>query len=95
MALCSFCGKEMLEADGCSCKEIRDLHSISIPRIKVGDGDGVRPGLYGTNVRCPDCGALFGYFHHVNCDQEKCPICHGQALSCSCKYYWVHEWEDT
>lgn len=35
-------------------------------------------------IRCGDCGAKIGYYHHVNCDLESCPVCGGQLLSCDC-----------
>ena len=31
---------------------------------------------------CWDCGTAPGKFHHMNCDQERCPKCGGQLLSC-------------
>jgi len=36
-------------------------------------------------ARCPDCAVAAGQLHVVNCDQEKCPRCRGQFLSCLCK----------
>lgn len=35
---------------------------------------------------CPDCGVLEGDIHTQYCDQEECPFCGWQLLSCDCKY---------
>lgn len=37
-----------------------------------------------ADVRCGDCGAKWGHYHHPGCDLEECPVCHGQAISCDC-----------
>lgn len=88
---CSFCGLEMTTADGCKCEYVQDRHSNYIPRIKVGEGiDSVRHGLFGLETKCPDCGAKEGYYHHINCDMEKCPICGTQAITCNCQFSWVY-----
>ncbi len=34
---------------------------------------------------CPDCGVTLGVRHLPNCDQEQCPACHAQALTCNCE----------
>ncbi len=34
--------------------------------------------------RCPDCNVAPGGHHHANCDQEPCPKCGGQLISCDC-----------
>ena len=34
--------------------------------------------------RCPDCNVLIGGFHHFGCDQEICPVCFKQLITCKC-----------
>lgn len=82
MAVCEFCGKDMLKSNGCKLVPIPHNGKNYRP-IKVGDpGDpyaGEKPG-----TRCGDCNALVGYYHHPGCDMERCPICHGQLITCGC-----------
>jgi hypothetical protein len=35
---------------------------------------------------CPDCGTKEGQLHILSCDQESCPFCGNQLLSCDCRY---------
>jgi len=34
--------------------------------------------------QCWDCGQPLGAVHWLSCDQERCPSCGGQLLSCDC-----------
>lgn len=37
-----------------------------------------------SDNRCHDCGIKPGGFHHPGCDNERCPRCQGQLISCGC-----------
>lgn len=91
MAICGYCGREMLEDVGCTCSAIK-FQGKKIQRIPYGD---VRD-LFGPvdrekfpTHRCGDCGARVGFYHHPECDAEKCPICGEQLISCNCDFQWV------
>lgn len=38
------------------------------------------------SVKCHDCGVEEGQFHEPGCDQERCPLCCGQLITCNCVY---------
>jgi hypothetical protein len=80
MVKCKFCSKEMLKAAGC----IRVPHlfkdGIVMEPIKYQNEDG----SVDAN-RCRDCACMSGYYHHPGCDNEKCPRCGGQSISCNCE----------
>jgi hypothetical protein len=41
---------------------------------------------YDDYPHCGDCGVAIGQLHVAGCDWEQCPKCHGQLLSCGCKF---------
>lgn len=78
MAICKYCGKEMLTH--CSCLPKLIINDEKVDRIRYG-----RERLYSSKARtapgrCKDCGCKLGEFHHFNCDQEEHPITHKQLL---------------
>lgn len=83
MAVCEFCGQEMLTAKGCIVKKVY-CDGKAYDRLRVGD-----EGEYEYGERCTDCGALYGHYHHWGCDNEHCPACGGQMLGCACKEVYI------
>jgi len=83
MNICDTCKKDMSSADVTTC----DARGY----IEYPDGTVLRTVPYDPGklnfpkwYRCPDCNAAPGGIHHPNCDQEICPRCGGQFVSCDC-----------
>jgi hypothetical protein len=83
MEICWICKKEMSDAGVTTC--------TARTSIKYPDGKVLQPIPYNPKdahfppwFRCPDCNVAPGGNHHANCEQEKCPKCGGQLISCAC-----------
>jgi len=44
--------------------------------------------------QCPDCGVQRGGLHKSGCDQERCPKCKGQLISCECMSRFLGQGDD-
>jgi len=81
MAICARCGGET--TDGVSC--LTDPVSIGGKRYTpVRWGSELRPRHQYEPDECRGCGTPLGGAHHPGCCLERCPACHGQALTCPC-----------
>jgi len=59
----------------------QSTYLANVPRIRYGD----EKFDWGADKKpCGDCFVLKGEYHAPGCDIEECPVCHGQALGCSC-----------
>ncbi len=84
MAKCGFCNEDMLKSNGCCISQIILNDGKTYDRIAVGDEYDFYYGIEDETLRCHDCNALMGEYHHDGCDCEKCPKCHEQLFSCEC-----------
>lgn len=84
MAKCEDCGQEMLTANGCTFNYLELRNKKRYHRLRVGNEGWVESG-----ERCPDCGAKYGYYHHLGCDVERCPVCGDQQIGCACDIVYL------
>jgi hypothetical protein len=90
VAVCKYCDQETNTADGCVKMPVKtvDGEMEPIPYGSESRDEPPRPGqrhhgvLIGDPPRCHDCCVLPGHYHHVGCDWEECPRCHGQYIGC-------------
>jgi hypothetical protein len=64
---------------------VRGQHRRFFPRIpcqSLGALGVVPAGHPDAAAAACECGVNVGELHHVLCDMETCPVCHGQALGC-------------
>lgn len=59
----------------------KKTYVVEVPRIRYGDESW---DWHAEDTPCHDCAAVKGEFHDPGCDVEECPVCHGQAMGCSC-----------
>jgi len=79
-AVCEYCGKVMLECDGCIPSVFVDRNNNEVPAYKYGE----EPNYGDVTTPCGDCRCEKGGYHHPECDMELCPICGQQALFRTC-----------
>ncbi len=76
---CKSCGQDVLGPE-CVKTIIRTIDGRGLNPIRCGsefDFDAESNG-------CADCGVAVGSFHHWGCDQEECPRCGQQLITCGC-----------
>lgn len=79
MAICEYCERDMLKTDSCN-KVVCTIGGKKFVAIPYRDRGFVE------SVRCHDCGCTEGNYHHLGCDNERCPCCGGQAIGCDCDF---------
>ena len=75
MAVCKYCGQEML--DHTSCLPKLSIDGVIYDRIKYGNESSNKK----QDPICRDCGCILGDFHHFNCEIEESPVTNEQLLS--------------
>ena len=83
MGICIRCHKEMSDASVTTCEANTSIQYPDGSVYAAISHDPKRLHLPGW-FRCPDCNVAPGGRHHAGCDQEYCPKCGGQLISCDC-----------
>lgn len=87
-AICPNCQQNMMFCNGCTKGNLH-IDSRAFVRIPYGYEGRARYGRDDKGViledkRCHDCHCQTKRLHHLGCDVEECPKCHGQLISCGC-----------
>ena len=77
MATCHDCNQDMTAAPTCSV-EVLLIDGASHRRRRW------RPPRRASDLACHDCGVAPGGLHHLGCEEERCPVCSWQLISCGC-----------
>jgi hypothetical protein len=76
MAACDHCKLDMKLSATRTC--------VEVPVVSKRAGSKPPLPYAGDRERCHDCNVERGGFHHPGCDDEKCPHCGQQVISCLC-----------
>jgi hypothetical protein len=81
MAVCAHCGGETTEGISCLTDPVV-VDGRAYAPVRFGQEPGPRHRY--EPEECRDCSTPVGGVHHLGCCVERCPACHGQAVSCAC-----------
>jgi hypothetical protein len=81
MTVCAFCDREMNHNISCDIAPYRIGGELLQP-IRWGDERSCSS--LDADHPCQGCGTPPGSVHHIGCDYEQCPACHGQINICRC-----------
>lgn len=87
MTICPDCKQEIISSKGCSSVYLL-ISGNKYKRLTGGyeKGKNFEKDLTksGEGLKCDDCGALEGNFHHFGCEREICPIHKVPMVGCDC-----------
>lgn len=84
MVKCELCKREMTSENYCSYDLLIAKDGEVTKRFTGSDG------FHKEGSTCLDCGIIVkkGNYHHKDCDNETCPKCKGQLITCGCFMYY-------